>query len=66
MVVSESVANAALSGSKSFKPPALPVVTDLKGEIQCQCHNIVTSPRRIYGHGDLAALLSPRLWLSLP
>jgi hypothetical protein len=28
MVVSESVAYAALSGSKSFKPPALPVVTD--------------------------------------
>ena len=28
MVVSESVKHTALSGSQSFKPPALPVVTD--------------------------------------
>jgi len=28
MVVRESVEHTALSGSQSFKPPALPVVTD--------------------------------------
>jgi hypothetical protein len=44
MVVRESVEHTALSGSQFFKPPALPVVTDLWP--QTSCENGGPLPRR--------------------